>query len=200
MKVNNLLYLTDNMIYLKNKKRKEIIKHKINKNIIKFGKIYNIEKFLKEYNIFLNKYHLNNNLFGDTIKVIINPAYTPADMKILKTSLEKLNYRKITFECESKRYKLNNIKAFLNIQENYLILSYIDEYKKTNSTLIPSNFFLKNEDLLKYLKDKIQNKELYLIGKSDLLLEIFNNFEKKYNNKTYIYNNHELFLLDSMCK
>ena len=74
MKVNNLLYLTDNMIYLKNKKRKEIIKNKINKNIIKFGKIYNIEKFLKEYNIFLNKYHLNNNLFGDTIKVIINPA------------------------------------------------------------------------------------------------------------------------------
>lgn len=196
MKANNLLYLTDNTIYLKNKKKKDIIKYNISNNVIKFGKIYHIEKFLKEYNIFLNKYHLNNNLFGDTITIIINSTYTPADIEILKNIMEKLNYRKVTFENEIKLYKLNNDKAIINAQKNYLILSYLDEYKKIKSTLIPSDFFVAFNDLSSYIKSKIQNKELYLIGKSDILNELFNNFEKKYNNKTYIYNNHEIFLIN----
>ena len=72
MKLNNTIYLTDDTIYVKNKKRNNIIKYKINKNIILYGKVYNIEKFTKVYSMLLSENKLNNNLFGDTIKIIIN--------------------------------------------------------------------------------------------------------------------------------
>lgn len=196
MKVNNLVYLTDEAIYLKNKKVTNVIKYKINKNVILYGKIYNVDKFIKSYSKLLSDNHLNNNLFGDTIKIIINPTYTPADITFLKSIMEKFNYRKIIFENEIKRYKLNNQNAYLNIYNNYSILSYIDEYKKTNSYLIPDNFFIDLDTYLKYIKEKIQDKDLYLIGKSEKINEIFKIFEEKYQNKTYIYTDHELYLLD----
>ena len=195
MKLNNTIYLTDDTIYVKNKKRNNIIKYKINKNIILYGKVYNIEKFTKVYSMLLSENKLNNNLFGDTIKIIINPTYTPADIFFLKTIFEKFNYRKIVLEQETKKYKLNQSNAYLNIFDNYLLLSYIDEYKKTKSFLIPNNYFNTLNDTLKYIKNKIANKDLYLIGKGEILTEIFNSFEKKYQNKTYIYKDSEVFLL-----
>ena len=195
MKLNNTIYLTDDTIYVKNKKRNNIIKYKINKNIILYGKVYNIEKFTKVYSMLLSENKLNNNLFGDTIKIIINPTYTQADIFFLKTIFEKFNYRKIIFEQETKKYKLNQSNAYLNIFDNYLLLSYIDEYKKTKSFLIPNNYFNTLNDTLKYIKNKIANKDLYLIGKGEILTEIFNSFEKKYQNKTYIYKDSEVFLL-----
>lgn len=196
MKVNNLIYLTDEIIYLKNQKKSKIIRYKIGKNIIQYGKVYNVDKFLKTYDDLIRKNHLNNNLFGDTIKVIINPTYTPADIKFLKYLLEKFNYRKILFENETKKYKLNNQNAYLNVLDNYSILSYIDEYKKTRSYFIPINFFPDLKELLRYIKSKIGIKELYLIGKGEMISEIFQLFEKTYQNKTYIYTNSELYLLN----
>ena len=168
MKFNNLIYLTDEAIYLKNKKQKNIIKFKITKGIIKYGKVYHVDKFLKSYSKLLNDFHLNNNLFGDTIKVIINSTYTPADIFFLKTILEKFNYRKIVFEQETKLYKLNN------------------------------SFFPNFDDLLNYIKSKIENKELYLIGNGDKISEILEKFEEKYQNGTYIYSDNEFYLLNSV--
>ena len=46
MKVNNILYLNDDMIYLKIRKQNKTIKYKIYKQIIINGKIYRIDKFL----------------------------------------------------------------------------------------------------------------------------------------------------------
>ena len=48
MKINNLLYMTDDIIYLKNRKKLNIIRYKINKNIIRNGRIYNISRFIKD--------------------------------------------------------------------------------------------------------------------------------------------------------
>lgn len=198
MKFNNLIYLTDEAIYLKNKKQKNIIKFKITKGIIKYGKVYHVDKFLKSYSKLLNDFHLNNNLFGDTIKVIINSTYTPADIFFLKTILEKFNYRKIVFEQETKLYKLNNSNAYLNAFNNYSLLSYIDEYKKIRCFLIPESFFPNFDDLLNYIKSKIENKELYLIGNGDKISEILEKFEEKYQNGTYIYSDNEFYLLNSV--
>lgn len=196
MQVNNLVYLTDDIIYLKNKKKNKIFKHKINKNIIKYGKVYNVEKFLKTYDTFLKNNHLNNNLFGDTIKVIINNTYSPADIKFLKSLLEKFNYRKVLFENENKRYKLNMQNAYLNVLNNYSILSYIDEYKKVRTYFIPEDFFLNFTDFLDYLKKRITNRELFLIGHGEIIQEIFLEFEDVYQNPTYIYTNSAIFLFD----
>lgn len=198
MKVNNLLYLTDDTIYLKNKKHKEIIKYKISKKIINNGKIYNIDKFINAYSKLLTEYHLNNNLFGDTIKIIINPTYTPADISLIKLIFEKFNYRKILFINEYKIYNLNTNNAYINVTNTYLIITLINEYKQIKSYFISFDYFNNLKELLVYIKNRILNKDIYLIGKGHILEEIFQNFENKYQNKTYMFVNSEFYLLTNV--
>ena len=195
-KVNNIVYLTDETIYLKTK-HKNIVKQNVNKNIIIEGKIANIEKFIKIYENMLTQNNLNNNLFGDTIKIVTRPNYTYADITLLKSIFEKFNYRKIMFENEIKFYKLGNNNAYLNIFDSYIILTYIDEYKKNNSIVIPANFFENIKDLLQYIKNKVKNKEIFIIGKGELMKEIFSLFENIFENKTYIYANNETYLIEN---
>lgn len=54
------------------------------------------------------------------------------------------------------------------------------------------------DDLLNYIKSKIENKELYLIGNGDKISEILEKFEEKYQNGTYIYSDNEFYLLNSV--
>ena len=196
-KINNIVYLTDDCIYLKNKKRNNLLKFKINKGIIEYGKIYNIDKFIKIYEKILKDNNLNNNILGDTIKIIVSPNYTPADITILKKILERFNYRKIIIENEIKTYKLNNNNCYLNIFDNYMSLTFIDEYKKINSFIIYNNYFSNIDKLLSSIKDKIQNKEIILLGHGEFLETVFQEFENKYDNKTYIFTNFETYLIDN---
>ncbi|HIU12131.1 MAG TPA: hypothetical protein IAB65_05460 [Candidatus Onthocola stercorigallinarum] len=196
-KLNNVLYLTDDYIYLKNKKKDKLIKYKINSGIIEYGKIYNIDKFIKVYEKILKDNNLNNNLLGDTIKIIVSPNYTPADITLLKKLFERFNYRKIVVDNEIKTYKLNNNNCYLNVFDNFMNLSFIDEYKKINSFIIYNNYFLTIDKLLSSIKDRIQNKEIILLGHGDFLQKIFDYFENKYDNKTYIFTNFETYLIDN---
>lgn len=196
-KLNNVLYLTDDYIYLKNKKKDKLIKHKINSSIIEYGKIYNFDKFIKVYEKLLKDNNLNNNLLGDTIKIIVSPNYTPADIIILKKLFERYNYRKIIVDNEIKTYKINNNNCYLNIFDNYILLTYIDEYKKINSCIVYNNYFLSIDKLLASIKDKIKNKEIILLGHGEFLQKVFEYFEEKYNNKTYIFTNFETYLIDN---
>ena len=196
-KLNNVLYLTDDFIYLKNKKKDKLIKHKINSGIIEYGKIYNIDKFIKVYEKLLKDNNLNNNLLGDTIKIIVSPNYTPSDIIILKKLFERFNYRKIIVDNEIKTYKINNNNCYLNIFDNYILLTYIDEYKKINSYIVYNNYFLSIDKLLASIKDKIKNKEIILLGHGEFLQKVFEYFEEKYNNKTYIFTNFETYLIDN---
>ena len=196
-KLNNVLYLTDDYIYLKNKKKDKLIKYKINSGIIEYGKIYNIDKFIKVYEKILKDNNLNNNLLGDTIKIIVSPNYTPADINLLKKLFERFNYRKIVVDNEIKTYKLNNNNCYLNVFDNFMNISFIDEYKKINSFIIYNNYFLTIDKLLSSIKDRIQNKEIILLGHGEFLQKIFEYFENKYDNKTYIFTNFETYLIDN---
>lgn len=196
-KLNNILYITDDCIYLKNKKKDKLIKYKINQGIILYGKIYNIDKFIKVYEKILKDNNLNNNLFGDTIKIIVSPNYTPADITLIKKIFEKFNYRKIVVDNEIKTYKLNNNNCYLNIFDNFIVLTFIDEYKKINSFIIYNNYFSTIDKLLVSIKDKIQNKEIILLGHGELLQKIFKEFENKYKNKTYMFTNYDTYLIDN---
>ena len=195
-KVNNILYLTDNYIYLNNKKYQDTIKYKINKGIIINGKIANINRFIKSYNALLNEYKLSLFLLGDTIKIIVNPSYTLADITLLKNIFDNFNYRSIYIINETKYYKLNQSNAYLNVYDSYMILSYINEYKKTKSILISDNLFDNLDDIMDYVSLKVKNKELYLIGKGERLEDFFNSFEDKYNIKTYMYTDNEYYLIN----
>ncbi len=196
-KVNNIVYITDDCIYLKNKKRNLFIKSNINKGIIECNKIYNIEKFIKSYEKILKDNNLNNNLIGDTIKIIVTPNYYPSDIFMLKKIFEKFNYRKIIVENEIKTYKLNNTNSYLNIFDNYLFLTYLDEYQKIKSFVINNNYYLDINSLIKTIKDRINNKDILIIGHGKLLQDIFNKYESTYNNKTYLYSNYDTYVIDS---
>lgn len=196
-KINNTLYLTDDYIFLKNKKKNIFIKSNINKGIVECNRIYNIEKFIKCYEKILRENKLNNNLIGDTIKIIVSPNYYPSDIFVLKNIFEKFNYRKVIVENEIKTYKLNNNNCYLNIFDNYMFLTYIDEYQKIKSYVINNNYYLDIEFLIKSIKNKIKDKDILIFGHGKLLQEIFSKFEDLYNNKTYLYSNFDTFIIDN---
>lgn len=196
-KIDNILYLTDDTIYLKNKKIDNIIKYKINDGIVNNGKVININKFINTYEKLINTNRINNSLFGETIKVIVPNIYSNADILVLKNILETFNYRKIFIDLESKYYKLNNDNAYINIQNNYMLLYYLDEYKKMNVKNIPSNFFSNMKDTMNYISKLVNNKDLYLIGKGELFQDFFNKFESIYKIKTYMFTDNELYLINA---
>lgn len=196
MKINNIVYLTDDYVYLKHKKNNNIIKYKLNKNIVEAGKIANQPKFIKSYEQLLNINHLNNSLFGETIKILISPNYNQSDITMLKNLFMCFNYRKVIVENIFKILKLDKNSFYINGYEEYIELFYLDEFNKNNYLLINTNLFFTTDDFLKYLKYRVKNKELYLLGNSDLLSEIFTFFEEKYNNKTFMFSNNELYLIN----
>lgn len=195
MKAQNVLYFSDNVIYLKNKKKDILIKYKVGKNILANGKIINTMRFIKTYEKLLSENSLNNFLFGETLKIIVAPYYNSIDINLLKNVFANFNYRKVIIDLETKYYKLNQTNAYLNVFDTYQVLSFIDEFKKVNNILITNNLFLNLEDLMSYIKYRIQDRELYLLGRGELLNNFFNSFEEKYHNKTYIFANHEEYLI-----
>ena len=196
MKTNNIVYLTDEYIYLKNKKKKDIIRYKINDGIISSGKISNIKNFIKTYEKLLNEFHLNNSLFGDAIKIIVLPSYLPSEINMLKNIFMVFNYRKIIIEKELKYLKLSNNNAYINVYNNYISISYLDEFKKINNLYFEPKLFKNEQDLIKYLKYILNSKEIYLLGNGNLLNTIFSDLENKTGLKTYLYSNHETYILD----
>lgn len=196
MKTNNIVYLTDEYIYLKNKKKKDIIRYKISDGIISGGKISNIKNFIKTYEKLLNEFHLNNSLFGDAIKIIVLPSYLPSEINMLKNIFMVFNYRKIIIEKELKYFKLSNNNAYINVYNNYISISYLDEFKKINNLYFEPKLFKNEQDLIKYLKYILKSKEIYLLGNGNLLNTIFSDLENNTGLKTYLYSNHETYILD----
>ena len=191
----NILYLVDNYIYLYNKKRDNLYTYKLDKNILKNGIIADIKKFIKSYNTFLSEQNLNNNLFGDSICVIHNPEYTKADIDVLKNILENLSYSNITFINEIKLYKLNTKNAYINYNDEYLILTYIDSYKQ-KKVLLFCNLLSINE-ITSLINKRVKKKDILVFGRSKNIDMLINRIK---NNKCYHFNNDETYLLDMLKK
>lgn len=196
MKYNYTLHITDDYLYLK--KKDNVIKYKLGKDIIYGGKIVNINKFMKSLEKLLSENHLNNSLFGEKVKVIVASNYTLADITLLKNILNCFNYRKISIDKELKTYKLNTSISYINIFDNYLNITFLDEYKKVNNIYIETKCFLNNFDLMEYINYITNNKEIYLLGSGILLNEIFSDFEQKFNKKTYIFEFPETHIITSI--
>lgn len=194
MKYNNVLYITDNYLYLKNKKS-DVIKYEVGKGIIYGGKIINARKFIKLYDKLLSDKHLNNSLFGDTIKVIVLANYSEVDINNLKSILNTFNYRKIMVVSEVKYYKLNNKSCYVNVNDNYLSINYIDKFNRVDNIFMESRNFKNNSDLMAYLDYVVEKREVYLLGDGELIKDIFNLFEEKYNKKTYIFNGAQTYII-----
>lgn len=195
MKYNYVLHITDDYLYLK--KKDKVIKYKLGKDVIYGGKIANINKFMKSLEKLLSENHLNNSLFGEKIKIIVASNYTPADITFLKNIINCFNYRKISIDKELKYYKLNSTNSYVNVFDNYLNITFLDEYKKVNNIYIETKCFLNNDDLMSYINYILGEKEVYLLGSGNLINEIFSNFENQFNKKTYIFKNFETYIITS---
>ena len=195
MKYNYVLHITDDNLYLK--KKDKVIKYKLAKDVIYGGKVANINKFMKSLEKLLSENHLNNSLFGEKIKIIVASNYTPADITFLKNIINCFNYRKISIDKELKYYKLNSTNSYVNVFDNYLNITFLDEYKKVNNIYIETKCFVNNDDLMSYLNYILDKKEIYLIGSGNLINEIFSKFENKFNKKTYIFKNFETYIITS---
>ena len=145
----------------------------------------------------LNANHLNNSLFGDTIKIIVANNYKEADILFLKNIISSFNYRKIVVEKEIKYYKLKENIAYINIFDNYFNVTYLDEYKKIKNIYMETNSFKNTSDILKYIDYITDKKEVCLLGSGNILEEVFLNLEDKFNKKTYIFKNHETHIITS---
>ena len=153
---------------------------------------------MKSFEKLLSENHLNNSLFGETIKVVVASNYTPADITFLKNIINSFNYRKIIIEKELKYYKLNNNIAYINVFDDYFNITYLDEYKKINNIYMETQSFLKTDDILEYLSYILNQKEVYLLGSGELIKEIFSKLEDKFNIKTYIFSNYETHIITSV--
>lgn len=195
MKYNYVLHITDDNLYLK--KKDKVIKYKLAKDVIYGGKIANINKFMKSLEKLLSENHLNNSLFGEKIKIIVASNYTTADITFLKNIINCFNYRKVSIDKELKYYRLNSTNSYVNVFDNYLNITFLDEYKKVNNIYIETKCFFNNDDLMSYINYILGEKEVHLLGSGNLINEIFSNFENKFNKKTYIFKNFETYIITS---
>lgn len=194
----NILYLTDEYLYLYNKKMNKMVKCTMPKGVIINGYVANINKFITKFEGILKEYNLNNGFIGDKIRIIVHPKYTAANITLLKNIFEKFNYRNISIENEVKYYKLNDKNAWINANNKYLILTYINEFKRVETKFIEGDFFSDMDSLFHYLKTQIHEKELFLIGTGSIYDAILSSFEEKYKNKTYTFKESEFYLLQNL--
>lgn len=194
----NILYLTDEYLYLYNKKVDKMIKVTMPKGVVINGYVANINKFIAKFESILKEYNLNNGLIGDKIKIVVHPKYTSANITLLKNIFEKFNYRNIIIESEAKYYKLNDKNAWINANNKYLILTYINEFKRVETRFIEGDFFSDIDSLFHYIKTQVQEKELFLIGTGSIYDSFLSSFEEKYNNKTYTFKENEFYLLQNL--
>lgn len=193
MKKWELLYLTDNNIFYK--KNNKIYEMNLEKGIIYNNKICNINKFIKIFETFLNSNNLNNSLFGSNLKIITEMNYNDTDITLLKELFTKFNYKRIVIDKIVKCFKLTKDNAYLNINDNYISMTYLDEFKKIENIGIETKCFRNITDLMKYIDYITLDKELYLLGSGNILESIFSSFENKFKKKTYIFNNAKTYII-----
>lgn len=190
--MKNIMYLVDNYVFFYYKGN--CIKSKID-NVLKNGKIANIKKFNEQFKRILNDNHINISIFGATIKVIVNPSYTNADVEVLKNVLENLGFNKISVINEIRLYKLNKHNAYLNYNNEYALLTFINIYEKKEFYIIEKSIFNAKE-LKKFTKSKIHDKDLLVFGLNNTIDE----FVENYGNNCYHFYNDETYLIDLMNK
>lgn len=194
----NLLYLVDNKCYFFSEKKDTLFSFAYKKEIIKNGIINNEEQFIKETTKFLKDNRLLNSILGLSINLIVNPIYEEKDLLFTKNVLERIMINKVEitkyFDCLDL-----DIANYLEINNEYLLLFYQDQYHNKSYKYIPIDFFINQNKINEYIKDLLShsNKSIYVYGQNCNLKSI-NALEKVCGNRVYLIENSEAFIL-SLC-
>lgn len=165
--MKNILYI-DDYINLYVGELNKIIVSKPYKNTLKNGLIADGEKYIKNFQKLSKEYNLNNGIFNNNIKVIINKECTLENKKTIINILEELNYKNIEFIQELEIIKLDKNKLYICFNESYFYIYYLDNLGKTKYLLYENNQI--NKTLLNRILQSINKKEIFIYGKNYLEL------------------------------
>ncbi len=160
--MNNILYL-DDYINLYNNRNKEIIIFQPYKKTLKNGKIIDRVKFIKSFTKLLANNNLKNSIFVNKIMVVINPLWSKEDKKIITDILEELNYKNILFIQELKYLKINSTNLYINYNNKYFYLYYINEKGNTEIKLYDNDI---NNHLLIDIIKLLNKSNVFIYGKN----------------------------------
>lgn len=195
----NVLYLVDDYLLLYSKNNQQILKYKVGNKALKNGKIANVKNFLTSYKKFIKENNLNNNIFGDTLYIIVNPSYTKVDIDVLTNVFKSLNYRKVFIINEMKLYNLNVNNAYINYNNSYTIISYMDIYKVKHSFILENEFF-NQENIISILKNNFKKRSVYFFGLNKNIESVIERLELSSHNIGYHFANDENYLINEFLK
>ncbi len=185
----DILYLVDNEILIYSHKKKKTYNLVLPKKILLFGKVANPQKFYDELKSYLEKEKIFNYFLMSNIKIIVNDYFTKADKYILNELLNKIGYKKITYINEKNLLKVKNKVCYVNINKEYILIYYKNNFNKLTTIAIFKNTFDSN-DLINYIKKNFPNYSVFLLGNA-----VFDT-EKTF----YVYQSPKTLFLDILFK
>lgn len=190
--MDNILYL-DDVINFYTKKLNLIIVFKPYKDTLKNGMICDQNKFIKCFNNMLIEYKLDKSIFKNNLIVIINNNYNKLDKLILKYILNELNYDKIKFINEINLISLDSKTLFINYNQNYFYIYYLNELNKLKMNIYENNNL--NKKLINQIIKNTNKQKVLIAGKN--IKELLNIIKNKY----YYYENaNQLFIKKYLIK
>ena len=192
-----ILYL-DDYINLYLKEENKILKIKPYKDTLKNGKVKDNDKFSKIFQQIINKNQLNKGIFNNNILVILNKDYTKIDKLALLNLLEEINYKKIKFKYEYEFLEMRKNKLYLNYNDTYFSIYYIDDLGKIKFNIYENNLI--NRNLIINILKCLNKKEIFIYGKK--YEEVINILNKSKLNYYYFEESDNLILnlLKNNCK
>lgn len=187
--MKNILYL-DDYINLYSKSLDEIIVIKPYQDTLKSGKIVNRKKFIKMFNKIKEEYNLNKSLFSEPIKIIINSNYNVEDKILLKETLEELNYKNVIFINELSLVKLDKSVLFINFNNSYFYIYYVNDLGNIKMLLYENNVI--NKGLIENILKLLTFKKIIVTGKN--VEEIIHILKNRQYNYLYYEDNNNLFI------
>lgn len=173
-----ILYL-DDYINLYLKEENKILKIKPYKDTLKNGKVKDNDKFSKIFQQIINKNQLNKGIFNNNILVILNKDYTKIDKLALLNLLEEINYKKIKFKYEYEFLEMRKNKLYLNYNDTYFSIYYLDELGKIKFNIYENNFI--NRNLIINILKCLNKKEIFIYGKKyEEVINILNKSKLNY--------------------
>ena len=188
--MEDYLYL-DDCINLYSKKHNKIIVINPYKDTLKYGRIINKEKFIKKLSKVLEEYHVNKNIFNNSIKVIINKNIGILDKQNIKEALEILNYKKIKFVQEILALNVDKKKLYINYNQTFFYIYYIN--KGGNLEIINYDNNKLNKAIIVDILRLLNKDKIFIYGKDCLdLINIIN----KYCDNYYYFEKYDNLLLN----
>ena len=187
--MDNILYL-DDFINLYSKKNHALIILKPYRNTLRNGMIIDRNKFIKKFQKIIDEYNLGSTFFNENIFIVINNLHTYEDKIFLKDIMEELNYKNIKFIQETEYLKLNKDNIYINYNNSYFYILYINELGKIEVNLYKKDDI--NNGVIKYIIKSLNAKNIILYGKNIKELE---NILKKEKIDYYFYDDSDNLLI-----